>query len=384
MDSHFASPERVSGDTLADQVRSTSENPLVDTIMKVVGGVVAVLNEHRQILAINQALLELFGIGDAIAVLGLRPGEAIGCIHAQEMPAGCGTSEFCRTCGAAIAMVTSLSDSRPVSKNCALAVERHGRREDLYLRVSACPMAFGERRLLMLFLQDITHQQKWAALERMFFHDINNLVTGLLGNSEMLLATGCEDDQELAHDIIKLSRRLAKEVAIQNSLSRTELNAYQPVFSTVMVREILGEARAAFANHPAARNKRIEYPDPAPDLAVQTDFPLFMRVFANMLMNALEASGEGEAVQVWLEQGEGMITFCVRNSQSIPPDVAKRIFQRNFSTKEERGRGLGTYCMKLIGEQVLSGDVSFDSSAEGGTVFRFTQRAVSPATDSAP
>ena len=34
-----------------------------------------------------------------------------------------------------------------------------------------------------------------------------------------------------------------------------------------------------------------------------------------------------------------------------------RIFQRSFSTKAERGRGLGTYSMKLLGEGYLHGRV---------------------------
>ncbi len=59
----------------------------------------------------------------------------------------------------------------------------------------------------------------------------------------------------------------------------------------------------------------------------------------------------------------------VWNRQEIPPLAAKRIFQRNFSTKAEYGRGIGTYSMKIIGEQILSGNVSFCSSAAEGTTF---------------
>ena len=46
-----------------------------------------------------------------------------------------------------------------------------------------------------------------------------------------------------------------------------------------------------------------------------------------------------------------------------------RIFQRYYSTKGEPGRGLGTYSMKLFGEQYLGGEVRFDTSESEGTVF---------------
>jgi sensor histidine kinase regulating citrate/malate metabolism len=62
----------------------------------------------------------------------------------------------------------------------------------------------------------------------------------------------------------------------------------------------------------------------------------------------------------------------VWNHQSIPEDIARRVFQRNFSTKEEAGRGVGTYSMKLLGEQILGGRVRFSTSPEEGTVFSFS------------
>jgi sensor histidine kinase regulating citrate/malate metabolism len=62
----------------------------------------------------------------------------------------------------------------------------------------------------------------------------------------------------------------------------------------------------------------------------------------------------------------------VRNTGTIPADVARRIFQRHFSTKDGQGRGLGTYAMKLFGEEFLDGSVDFSSTAEDGTVFTLT------------
>jgi sensor histidine kinase regulating citrate/malate metabolism len=45
------------------------------------------------------------------------------------------------------------------------------------------------------------------------------------------------------------------------------------------------------------------------------------------------------------------------------------MFQRNFSTKDGMGRGLGTYSMKFLGEEILGGRVSFTSDPENGTTF---------------
>jgi signal transduction histidine kinase len=58
----------------------------------------------------------------------------------------------------------------------------------------------------------------------------------------------------------------------------------------------------------------------------------------------------------------------VHNEGIVPPEVQPRIFERSFSTKGP-GRGLGTYGMRLIGERVLGGQVSFSSAAGRGTTF---------------
>jgi signal transduction histidine kinase len=127
-----------------------------------------------------------------------------------------------------------------------------------------------------------------------------------------------------------------------------------------------------FSNHPVAKGKLLRLPQTIPDLSFTTDFPLLMRVIDNMLKNAFEATVEGGEVKVSIEQGQDEITFCVWNQQAIPKDIAKRVFQRNFSTKKDVGRGLGTYSMKLFGEQFLGGRVNFTTSETDGTVFCFS------------
>lgn len=66
-----------------------------------------------------------------------------------------------------------------------------------------------------------------------------------------------------------------------------------------------------------------------------------------------------------------MKVFSVWNDGFIQPEVQRRIFQRDFTTKDQPGRGIGTFSMKLLGEDLLGGRVTFTSSVEKGTVFRF-------------
>jgi hypothetical protein len=369
MDTHFAPVERATEDELIAEIRFVSHNPLVSGLLHSISGLLAVLNEHRQIVALNDSFLQMLGIDNSAEALGLRPGEALQCIHAQETPAGCGTTKYCSTCGAAIAIVTSLGQDKPAERICALSANRAGKKVDIALLVKSHPIEIDGKGFLLLFLQDITRQQQRAALERTFFHDINNMLGVLLGASELL---NLQEPSELAKTIYQESLRLTKEVAIQRCLLKSESSDYQPSWFEYTTEEVLKELRSFFANHPVTRGKKMNMPEDFPFVSIRTDVSLLLRVLFNMIINALEATDENGEVKIWIEHNDDFLSFCVWNAGEITRDVTNRIFQRNFSTKDEAGRGIGTYSMKLLGEELLGGQVSFTTSKKEGTIFRFT------------
>ncbi len=372
MDTYFAPAERLGDDELKKEMEFISKNPIIDGLLHSVSGLLAVLNSKRQILVINDALLETLGARNAHDVLGLRLGEALKCIHADEMPGGCGTSEYCSTCGAAIAMMASLTTDTPLEKECAIAAGDAGKMRDLFFRARCVPVTYDRQRLLLLFMQDITYQQRLANIERLFFHDINGMISGLINASYLISIKPKEDVSELTQMISKLSERLAAEVSIQQCLNKADGSVYQPVYSSVTVKQVFQEMKALFMNHPASRNKLLILREECPDLTFNTEPSLLIRVLTNMLTNAFEETVEGGEVRAWHESSEERIDFCVWSRKPIPADIAKRIFQRNFSTKASMGRGLGTYSMKLLGEDILGGSVDFTTSAKEGTVFRLS------------
>ncbi len=369
MDTYFAPAERADENELATEIDIVSQNPVVTGLLQSISGLLAVLNEQRQIVALNDSFLKMLGIENPEEALGLRHGEAMQCIHAHEEPGGCGTSKSCSTCGAAIATVSSLVHDKPVEKICALTAKRGGKNVDIALLVKAHPIVIDQKKFLLLFIQDITKQQQQAALERTFFHDVNNMLSMLVGSTTLL---ALKEPSELAEAVHQTSLRLTKEVAIQRYLSENESSDYLPVWLEITTEQILKDLHSFFANHPAASGKRVNITKTYPEVSIKIDMSLLLRILCNMIINALEATAENGEVKVWLEQKDGDLSFCVWNNQEIPQSVTRRIFQRNFSTKEQAGRGIGTFSMKLLGETILGGQVGFTTSKAEGTVFRFT------------
>jgi sensor histidine kinase regulating citrate/malate metabolism len=135
---------------------------------------------------------------------------------------------------------------------------------------------------------------------------------------------------------------------------------------------IIGELERWIEFHPSHQDQVLQVQNGAPGLLLQTDPVLLLRVLGNMLINAFEATASCRTIRLNVTAFSGQVNFGVWNADVISPAVAIRIFQRNFSTKSESGRGLGTYTMKLIGEELLGGRVYFESSTVNGTTFFLT------------
>lgn len=368
---HFAPAARASAEVLEGQVAALSNNPLVDALLGAASGLLAVLNEQRQVLAVNEALLESFGVENAGQVLGLRPGQVVRCVHAEEAPNGCGTTQFCSSCGAAIAMVASLTEGAPAERLCALSAERDGSPLDMCLAVRAAPVVLSGERVLLLFLQDVTRQQERAALEQVFFHDVRNLITALAGWVEMLTICAPEDAPELAGEAGRVLHAICQELTVQQKLLRSHESRTAVSKKAVTVAQVLGDLEAKCAPQAAGLELTLSIAAPSANVILETDPALARRVLVNMVRNAFEASGPGDAVKAWAEVSEPSVAFCVWNRAAIPAETAGRVFQRHFSTKPGEGRGLGAYSMKLVGEELLGGQVGFTTSEEAGTTFRF-------------
>ncbi len=221
----------------------------------------------------------------------------------------------------------------------------------------------------MIYAQDITQHHFLVNLERIFFHDINNILTALSGNAQ-LLDMDLPGNREVA--ALKTGiNRIIREVDMQKLFSRHKESGKLVIKRKVDLSEIRQETRMIFMGHPALENKRLDEEWPDKDLPLRTDPILVSRILGNMVINALEASEPGGVIRLTAVSGPGDITWKVWNRGWIPGPIQKRVFQRHFSTKQGAGRGMGTYSMMLFGEKYLNGRVWFTSSETDGTAFFF-------------
>ncbi len=109
----FMPAERVPIDVVHRQQAAVEQSPIARELLDSVGHGVFILNVQRQIVYASRPVQGLLQNRSLELIVGLRPGEALDCLHAHDMEAGCGTSVSCEECGAAQAILAALAGQKP-------------------------------------------------------------------------------------------------------------------------------------------------------------------------------------------------------------------------------------------------------------------------------
>jgi hypothetical protein len=328
--------------------------------------VTIVLNQQRQIVFFNRALVSLAGPVNESVLLGRKFGLAVQCDHAFEGE-GCGTAEACKTCGAFLALEEGLKGF-PTTKECRL-IRRVGVTTDwLDVRVSVSPIVIDGERFAACYVRDISDEKRREVLERIFFHDMLSNATGveLLASALKCMVEG--DASGFAGQIGACANQMVEEILSQQQLLAAERDELAVSVVSLTTGSVIGDVVAASRGSALSRDRTVEVAADSRDVTIETDPSILRRVLRNLLMNALEASLPDETIEVGCRDFVGEVEFWVRNPGVMPEEVRVHIFKRSFSTRGA-GRGLGTYSIKLLSERYLKGAVTFRSTPAEGTCF---------------
>ena len=368
--------DRAHRDIVLTQAQHLTAAQHVSDILDAVPEQLLILNSQRQIVFANKATLRLLQLPAADRILGRRPGEILDCEHALNgngpvpllsvlgCDGACGTTLHCSTCGAAKAIAACERGASDVQE---CRIIQHRTRSALDLRVTTTPISVNGQVFTLMSLCDITHEKRRQAMERIFFHDLLNIAGAISGYAD-LIERMPQEARDIAPAVRKLVQNLAEEIRAQRELSDAETGDLTPKSEPVDGTELVNQVAQMYATHECALGKHIAVQAPSGPVIFNTDRRLLLRVLGNMLKNALEASALSQTVTLRCTSSLLAAEFAVHNPAHMPHDVQLQVFQRSFSTKG-RGRGLGTYSMRLLTERYLGGSIGFTSTADQGTTF---------------
>lgn len=366
------SAERSSTETLTRQAKRIAGSPAAAVLDRLPVSVV-VFNSNRQIIYSNESFRNMLPKEEDFQILlGQRLGEAMHCLGAQLTSGGCGMSPMCRHCGATQSMLTLLQNSHQgtAEGECRLHCHEGPRTGSLDFHLQLWPLHLEDELFQAAVLTDIRAEKRLALMERIFYHDLLNLVSGLRGLCELLRQTQNQEGPRTTEIdlLVFTTERITELINAQRDFSQAEQGEYE--VSSVKLRSLplLQDIADIMRQESSARGKSLAVDICGADIAFSSDRKLVSRILVNMLKNALEATPRGGTVATGCDLEQGELCFWVRNPGQIPPEVREQIFRRTFSTKG-KGRGLGTYGMKLFAENYLEGTVGFSSDADTGTEF---------------
>jgi PAS domain S-box-containing protein len=223
-------------------------------------------------------------------------------------------------------------------------------------------------------------------------HEIHNPLDSV-SNLLYLMRNGCSEEESK-----QFMEMAGQELARVTQISRAMLGLYRESKAPVAVnlKEMLEETLLLMEHR--FTELRVAVQSDLSDAVRVEAFPAELRqVFTNLITNAVEAAGSGGEVRISLfpvhssvgSDGQkirsGARITIADNGPGIPEEVRRHLFQPFFTTKGERGTGLGLWVSRGIINK-HGGNIDVDSSTGDSThktvvtVFLATKPAIAAAT----
>ena len=220
-------------------------------------------------------------------------------------------------------------------------------------------------------LSESERQGAWREMAKQVAHEIKNPLTPMRLSLQHLQFSMARGDDNLKEKLAKTIDLLIRQIDSLSNMAE-EFSSFAKMPDPIMQRTNLTEVLTdSISLNEKEMGQTIEAHLPENPIFIQADPHQLVRIFNNLLKNAIQAIPEdrkGEiVVKMWHEGFKTVVIQVVDNGKGIPENLYGKIFSPNFSTKNS-GMGLGLAITKKIIEQ-FNGSIEFVSELDRGTTF---------------
>lgn len=213
-------------------------------------------------------------------------------------------------------------------------------------------------------------------------HELRTPLTALKGQLEVTLSRPRTTEAYQA-TLQTMSQQVERLIHLSNSLLYlSRLEQSQPQFATevILVEDFLNALLDQI--RPLAQQKSIQLQSHIPPgLQLQGHLDLLIRLFLNLLDNAVKYAPPGSIVSIEAQQETNQVAISLHNGgQPIPPEHLPHLFNRFYRAEADRSRaaghemggaGLGLAIAQEIAK-IHQGAIAVASGPEHGTTFTVT------------
>ena len=322
-------------------------------IMDATSSVFVVVNSDVNVVYSNKNIFDL---------KVFQPGDLLGCSNALNQ--GCGKSPNCPKCEFRKTVEQAFSKQVRIKRDVLLSLSDNSM---LAMKQMAIPFEFDGVKYVAVFIVDITASKYKDLLEKTFSHSLLDM-EGALDQYLTFMVEGDGVDKEMLEEAKKISFSLLEHVRLFRDISMAQQGNLAVNMSNMAVDAFLRNMMKKVSLNVPEAFKRIDFQLLGKDVMMKTDINLLTRIVRGMLRNALENEKSDKKVTLSAFSLGNEVEFRVHNDSVIDKNVDGHIFKVGVTTHGQ-DHGLGTFSMKLLGENYLGGKVWFESSEEKGTSF---------------
>lgn len=304
----------------------------------------ALVGPDRRIRLLNRSALEMIG-RPLEELVGLLGGEALGCIHAHDVEAGCGSGPHCPDC-VMRRTVAHTQETREERRRVEAEVVLRTPHGDLtrHLCLSTMPLTKDGEDMVVLCIEDITDikegerklrlaNEKIRLVSSITRHDILNVMTSLNGH---LYLAGLKSTEPAVKEHISKARRDTDRAEAVLRFSRDYLAVGTADAEWIKLTEACRKGTADLNLGRVTVDTALEGPEVFAD-------PMLERVFHNLVDNSLRHGGVVTHVDLSFHQeAERLVVDYRDDGRGIPEGVDV------FAPQSHRPSGHGLQMVREI------------------------------------